>query len=78
VRIKRAEKRGKLVWQNNFYDLKQMCDENGKRIPFRPSPLPPAADVFHSFDIHDTTKRNQLKRAKVINNFQLLFSDSSG
>jgi hypothetical protein len=30
---KREKKRKeKLVWQNNFYDLKQMCDENGKEI----------------------------------------------
>jgi hypothetical protein len=28
----KSKKGEKLVWQNNFYDLKQMCDENGKRI----------------------------------------------
>jgi hypothetical protein len=41
----RAKKEENLVWKNNFYDLKQMCDENGKRISSSFSPYPAVDDA---------------------------------
>lgn len=38
---KNQGKTKKLVWQNNFYDLKHMCDENGKN---------PSAPIRHPWN----------------------------